>query len=90
MNFKDQKIDLSTVEFTPNLLRNLPSYLAQRHRTLPIFSDGDSLVIALAEPVDREAVGSLTNHLHRHLDVRAADGEQLDRFIQRFYGNQQK
>jgi MSHA biogenesis protein MshE len=90
MKFEDMQIDLSTVEFTPNLLRNLPSYLAQRHRTLPILDREDTLVIALAEPGDREAVGSLTNHLHRHLDVRAADGEQLDMFIQRFYGNQEK
>jgi type IV pilus assembly protein PilB len=87
VHFGGKKIDLSTVDFTPDLLRCLPKHLAHRYRALPIFYSAARLGIAVAGPPDLDVIDSLTHLLHRELEFWSADELQLDAFIHRFYGS---
>ena len=86
MNFEAERIDLSTVQFTPELLRCLPAAVARKYRALPVLESGDCLHVAVPASRDIDVVDSLCHVLRRELEFRAADREQLNTFIQRFYG----
>jgi type IV pilus assembly protein PilB len=90
MNFGVEKIDLAMLYFTPELLSCVPATTARKHRVLPIFESLDCLVIALADVNNLELIDSLRHDLHRDLEFRVADRQQLDELIQRFYGDDNK
>jgi type IV pilus assembly protein PilB len=85
--FGGEKIDLRDVEFTPELLACLPATLVRLYRVLPIFNDGMSLRIALADPSHLDVVDEVRFCVQRELELRVADSKQLDEFIQRLYGD---
>jgi hypothetical protein len=78
-------IDLSTVQFTPKLLRCIPAETALKYQVLPVFERPDCLAIVLAK-IDLNVIDNLTHALNRSLEVRLADKEQIDIFVRRFYG----
>ena len=85
--FYGDKLDLSTVNFTPDLLRSIPAHLALHYRALPVFqTDGGALGIALADPTAIDTIDSLTHLLHREIQPRSADELQLGVFLRRLYG----
>ncbi len=85
--FYGDKIDLSTFDFTPELLRSIPAEFALHYRALPVFQTGTgALGVALANPGDLDTVDSLTHLLHRDIEPRPADELQLGVFLQRLYG----
>ena len=86
MGFGSERIDLSTVNFTPDLLRCVPRHVARKYRALPIFESAGCLGIAIAGPPDLDVMDSLTHLLHRDQTSRVADIEQLDKFIRILYG----
>ena len=90
MNFAVEKIDLAKVHFTPELLSCVPATTAREHRVLPIFETPDCLVVALADVTNLELIDSLRHALHRDLELRVADRQQLDELIQRFYEDSNK
>jgi type IV pilus assembly protein PilB len=85
--FYGDKIDLSTVDFTPELLRSIPARVALRHGVLPVFqTESGDLGVALADPSDIDTIDSLTHQLHREIRICLADHAQLGVFLQRLYG----
>ena len=82
-----ERVDLTTVNFTPDLLRCLPRHVAPQYRALPVSQTADSLRLAIAVPPDLDAVDSLTHILKRSLEFCAADEQQLDVFLDRLYGS---
>ena len=79
-------IDLSAVEFTPQLLEAIPRHLAWRYRVLPISENADgSLDVALADPSDIDAIDSLQYLLKREIQLRLAEENQLAAFLLRLY-----
>ena len=87
MGFLPDRIDLSTVSFTPELLRSVPRHFAFRYQVLPISQSPGQLEIAIAAPPDLDSVDAMGHLLQRGLSFRAADEEQLVAFIQRLYGS---
>jgi len=87
MRFDAEIIDLTTVDFTPELLRCIPAEFVRKHRVLPVLERPGRLAIALADPSDLSVIDSLVHTLHREIEVCITDESQLDVFIQRFYGD---
>jgi type IV pilus assembly protein PilB len=85
--FRTETVDLRSVQFTPDLLRCVPADIARRYRVLPIAEDTPiSLIIAVADPSDLDAIDGIHFALRRHVGLRVADPRQLDEFIERLYG----
>lgn len=78
--------DLREISFTQKLLACIPVEVAQRYRTLPIFSSPESLTVALADPSDLDALDSLKRLLKRDIVVCVVEQSQLEEFIKRLYG----
>jgi len=90
VNFGIESIDLANVNFTPELLRCIPAATARTFRVLPIFSGPSGLIVALADAKNLEVIDSLFQTLHRALEFRVAERHQLDDFIQRHYGDEDR
>jgi hypothetical protein len=80
------RIDLSKVQFTPELLSCIPAATAQIYRVLPVFDAGATLGIVMTDPSNLDVIDALFFLLGRQLQVQQVDPQQLDTFIQRLYG----
>jgi type IV pilus assembly protein PilB len=78
-------LDDYTVE--PNVLARIPAEIAERHRLLPLRVDEQSptLVIAMANPGDAEAIDDIQVRTGFTVDVVVASEAQLKRAINRYY-----
>src|SRR5438094_2195926 len=79
-------VDLKEKEIPPAILKLIPSGLARLHRALPIGMSGNTLRIALADPLDPRAAEDLRFALGKDVDVVVAPTEQIDNRIKEYYG----
>src|SRR5467141_143085 len=79
-------VDLSEKEIAPAILKLIPSGLARLHRALPIGLSGNTLRVALADPLDPRAAEDLRFALGKDVDVVIAPTEQIDNRIKEYYG----
>lgn len=84
-NFGAEHIDLSNVQFTPELLSCIPAGMVQKLRVLPVFRSETQLGIAMADPSDLNPVDTLAHHLNCEICLYVADACQLAAFIERLY-----
>jgi type IV pilus assembly protein PilB len=79
-------VDLADIEISPAILRSIPSGLARLHRALPVGLSGNTLRVALADPLDPRAVEDLHFALGKDVDVVVAPTEQIEERINECYG----
>src|ERR1700720_1741474 len=79
-------IDLGEKEIPPAILKLIPSGLARLHRALPIGLSGNTLRVALADPLDPRAAEDLRFALGKDVDVVVAPTEQIENRIKEYYG----
>jgi type IV pilus assembly protein PilB len=89
-HFGAEEVDLRKVNFPPELLASIPAELARRYRVLPVFNSPHELRLALADPSDLDLVDSLNHLLKRHIQLCVAEASQLDEFIERLYGHEDR
>lgn len=85
-----EKIDLTKVRFTPELLQLIPAEVARRYRALPVLDSPRGLRLALADAADLDVIDSLTHCLRQDLELCIAEAHQLNEFIDRFYAKDEK
>ncbi len=84
--FGAELVNLTALDFTPSLLARIPAKLARQYRVLPVAMDSPHrLAVAMADPLDLNAIDSLTHYLNCELEIRTADPQQLDLLIRRLY-----
>ncbi len=81
-------VDLSQREIAPVILKLIPSGLARLHRALPIALSGNTLRLALADPLDPRAAEDLRFALGKDVEVVVASPEQIDDRIKQHYGTE--
>src|ERR1700719_4353172 len=79
-------VDLSEKEIASKIVRLIPSGLARLHRALPIGMNGNTLRIALVDPLDPCATEDLRFALGKDVDVVVAPAEQIEDRIKQYYG----
>jgi type IV pilus assembly protein PilB len=79
-------IDLSEDEIPPEILRLIPADLARLHQALPIAAHGNTLTVALHDPLDLRAAEDLRFALGKDVQVVVAPTEQIEDRINRYYG----
>ena len=85
-NFGAENIELSSIQFTPELLRCIPAEMACKFRVLPVSQTETQVRIAIADPTKLNAVDTLAQHLNREVYIYTADEGEVDAFIERIYG----
>jgi type IV pilus assembly protein PilB len=79
-------VDLSAQDIPPAILKLIPSGLARLHRALPIGLSGNTLRVALGDPLDSHAAEDLRFALGKDVEVVVAPSEQIDNRIKEYYG----
>ncbi len=80
-------LDLTDTQIPPAILKLIPSGLARLHRALPIGLSGNTLRIALADPLNPTAAEDLRFALGKDVDVVVAPTEQIEERIKEHYGS---
>ena len=70
-------IDLTEVEFSPELLATIPLETAHHYQCLPVGVDGDMLHLVLADPMNPTHIDELTYQLQKEIIIRIADPVQI-------------
>jgi type IV pilus assembly protein PilB len=60
-------VDLSTHTIDPEVLKLIPASLCSAHQALPLYGMGESLTIAMANPLDTTAIEELQRASKRHI-----------------------
>ena len=90
-----EHIDLSSVDFTPELLQCIPAEMARKFRVLPISQTEEEFKVVFAAPtnldnLDLNNVDVLAQYLNRPINICVADGREIDAYVERLYGKGQR
>ncbi|MBI4337343.1 MAG: Flp pilus assembly complex ATPase component TadA [Chloroflexi bacterium] len=78
-------VDLKQDPIDPAVTRYIPEALARRHRCIPIRIQENTLVVAMADPENLQAVGDLQAQAAMRLQVVLAAPAQIEEAIDLFY-----
>ncbi|MGH1503172.1 MAG: GspE/PulE family protein [Acidimicrobiales bacterium] len=81
IQFDQDFVDFDEVSIDTDLAGQVSASLARRHRAIPIRFEGDTAVVAMANPADLLAIDDLRTALGRNVRAVMADGEQIGRAI---------
>ncbi len=79
-------IDLTEREIAPEILRFIPSGLARLHGVLPLEMSGNTLRVALVDPLDSRAAEDLRFALGKDIQVVVSPTDQIENLIKQYYG----
>ena len=79
-------VDLNEKAIAPEILRLIPSGLARLHRALPIGMSGNTLRVALVDPLEPRTAEDLRFALNKDVDVVVAPTDQIEERIKQHYG----
>ena len=78
-------VNLKTYPFQTDLVRTLPETVARRFRALVLEDRGDSLLVAMGDPLDLFAFDELTRLLKRTIEIAVVPENQLPAVFDRLY-----
>jgi len=79
-------VRLSEQNFEPGITETITEETARRYRVVPVIDDGLSLTVAIADPLDFEALDSLPHIVGRELTLVCATRREIDEHLRQFYG----
>jgi type IV pilus assembly protein PilB len=81
-------VEVSTMEFPPDLLSLVPPQTARLQGALPLDFDGTTLRVAVANPLDPNVVDNLRFATQKDISIYVAPSAQIFQMIERFYGSE--
>ena len=78
-------IRLGDVSFEPGITETISDEVAKRYRVIPVQDDGLSLTVALADPLDFEALDSLPHVIGRELNLVCVTQQDIQDYLRQFY-----
>ncbi len=88
MNSGMDYVDLASFVPDPATLELLSPEVANKYHVLPVGYDGGRLALAVADPLDFQAMDSLPHLVDYALDFYCAPKSQITQFLVEFYGYQ--
>jgi type IV pilus assembly protein PilB len=78
-------IRLGEVTFDPGITEAVADDVAKRYRVIPVEDDGLCLTIALADPLDFDALDSLPHVIGREISLVCVTQEDIKVYLRQFY-----
>jgi len=82
-------IQLFRQKIDQKIINIIPQRLAEQHQVLPIRTEGNKLVLAMADPLDYFAIDELRMTTGFRIEPTIASKDELQRAIKRYYGLQE-
>jgi type IV pilus assembly protein PilB len=81
-------VDVSGMEFPPDLLSLVPPQTARMQSVLPLDFDGQVLRVAVANPLDPNVIDNLRFATQKDIAIYVAPTAQIQGMIERYYGSE--
>jgi type IV pilus assembly protein PilB len=81
-------VNLDGIEFTPELLANVPAATARMYQCVPVEDFGSAIRIAMANPLNPAAVDEISYIVRKEVQVVVADAKTIDKIINKHYGEE--
>ena len=78
-------VRLGDVTFDPGITEAISDDVAKRYRVIPVQDDGMTLTIAIADPLDFEALDSLPHVIGRELNLVCVTQQDIQDHLRQFY-----
>jgi len=88
-NLGTEVVSLGQLEFTPELLKAIPANVARMYRCMPLALNNGTLKVALADPLDPAHADEIGFASKRDVQVVVADPAEIERAIERNYGQEE-
>ncbi len=79
-------LSLKQKPIDPGLLKLIPARLAIRYQVLPIAKEGETLLVAMSDPLDTKAVDELRMLTHCPVEPAVVSAQELGDAIRQHYG----
>ena len=83
--FNMETVDLLDVRVSTEALEIVPFEMANRYKVVPLSVDGSEVELAIADPLDMDAIDSISHVLQRSVTCRVASLEDIDKAIHQYY-----
>ncbi|MCE5228212.1 GspE/PulE family protein [bacterium] len=80
-----EKVLLNKIEFTPDLIQQVPANVAKKFGVLPVGYNDYEVELALSDPHNVQALDDLARVLGKNIRGRVAMQEDIERLIKKFY-----
>lgn len=75
-------IHIELEQIDQELLKDFPEYLLKNYSLIPVIEINDTLVVAMADPTDDEAIQKLKNYYKKEIDIALASFQNIAEVIQ--------
>ncbi len=79
-------VDLTKTRPTDEALRLLPARAVTQYNALPLQLDGETLIVALSDPLNSAATDGIRLACNRPVRVHLAPSDEVDKAIKKYYG----
>lgn len=83
--FNMETVNLADVRVSAEALEVVPFELANRYKVIPLEVDESEAELAVFDPLDMDAVDSISHVIKRSITCRVAPLEEIDQAIHRYY-----
>ena len=81
-------VQVDGIEFTPELLGNLPAGTARMYQCVPVEDYGSSVRIAMANPLNPSAVDEISYIVRKEVLPVVGDAKAIAKVINKYYGDE--
>jgi general secretion pathway protein E/type IV pilus assembly protein PilB len=83
--FNMETVDLADTRVSSEALAVLPYELASRYKVIPLEADDSEVELAVADPLDMDAIDSISHVIKRSIVSRVAPLEEIEKAIHQYY-----
>jgi len=83
--FNMEVVDLSDVRISGDALEAVPYELANRYKVMPLEADENEVELAVADPLDMDAIDSISHVIQRSVNSRVAPLQDIEKAIHQYY-----
>lgn len=83
--FNMELVDLADVRISSEALEVVPYELANRYKVMPLEADETEVELAVADPLDMDAIDSISHVIKRSISSRVAPLEAIEKAIHQYY-----
>ncbi len=83
-------IDMANVRASGELMALIPRHLAVKYNAFPVSREGNTIRVAISDPLDVDAIDSISHFLKLNVEPVIAPADEIRGHIERFYGKDEE
>lgn len=81
-----ERVSLKDIDLDPNIVRIIPEHIARRHKGIPIGKKGNTLQVAMADPLNVVAIDDFQLKSRMDIEPVLALESEIERALNKIYG----